>query len=179
MYIPKFEDEGYTRIAICIEYEWKPPRCSTCKVFGHVLDECPKKIVLDVSKIMKIPRQTACKPPVGLKPKSNFVYRLVQPTSKTSGEKSKMDSLDKSLYTTPLAERINKLERKMLDGKLMLVDDDGKPLNKVDFDPVNSDSDSDVEVAYDKTTQFVASGGANDVSIYEDEDYDIYHTYDI
>ncbi|GKE50908.1 hypothetical protein Tco_1486064 [Tanacetum coccineum] len=49
-----------------------------------------------------------------------------------------------SLYTTPLAERINKLERKMLDGKLMLVDDDGKPLNKVDFDPVNSDSDSDV-----------------------------------
>ncbi|GKF72728.1 hypothetical protein Tco_0208842, partial [Tanacetum coccineum] len=43
--------------------------------------------------------------------------------------------------STPLAERINKLRKQMLDGKLILVDDDGKPLNKVDSDPV--------EVAYD------------------------------
>ncbi|GKB22679.1 hypothetical protein Tco_0862080, partial [Tanacetum coccineum] len=38
----------------------------------------------------------------------------------------------------------------------------------------------DVEVAYDEIAQFIAgSGGANDDSLYEDEDYDIYHTYDI
>ncbi|GKC23352.1 hypothetical protein Tco_1025502 [Tanacetum coccineum] len=67
----------------------------------------------------------------------------------------------------------------MLDGKLMLVDDDGKPLNKVDYSPVNSDSDSDVKVAYDETAQFMASGGANDASLYDDENYDIYGTYDI
>ncbi|GJT21217.1 reverse transcriptase domain-containing protein [Tanacetum coccineum] len=68
----------------------------------------------------------------------------------------------------------NKLEREMLDEKLMLVDDDdGKPLNKVDFDLVNSNSDSDDEVAYDKTAQFMANGGANDASLYEDEYYDI------
>ncbi|GKF45344.1 hypothetical protein Tco_0131896 [Tanacetum coccineum] len=47
----------------------------------------------------------------------------------------------------------------------MLVDDDGKPLNKVDYDPVNLDIESDVEVAYDETVQFVASGGANDASL--------------
>nr|GEZ46913.1 RNA-directed DNA polymerase, eukaryota [Tanacetum cinerariifolium] len=40
------------------------------------------------------------------------------------------------LNTTPLAERINKLKRKMLDGK---------PLDKIDSHPVNSDSESDVE----------------------------------
>ncbi|GJS49259.1 retrotransposon protein, putative, ty1-copia subclass [Tanacetum coccineum] len=40
-------------------------------------------------------------------------------------------------------------------------------------------SDSDVEVAYDETAQFMASGGANDLCLYEDEDYDIYDTYDI
>ncbi|GKB41811.1 hypothetical protein Tco_0886753 [Tanacetum coccineum] len=43
--IPKFEGEGYTRSTIHVEYEWKPPKSSTSKVFGHVLDECHKKIV--------------------------------------------------------------------------------------------------------------------------------------
>ncbi|GKC31593.1 reverse transcriptase domain-containing protein, partial [Tanacetum coccineum] len=84
-----------------------------------------------------------------------------------------------SLNATPLARIINKLERQMLDGKLTLVDDHGKLLNKVDSDPVNSDSESDVEVAYDETVQLMASGGANDAILYEDEDYDIYDTYDI
>nr|GEU29060.1 reverse transcriptase domain-containing protein [Tanacetum cinerariifolium] len=61
----------------------------------------------------------------------------------------------------------------------MLVDDDGKPINKVDSDPVNLNYDSDVEVAYDETAQFMASGGVNDTSLYKDADYDIYETYDI
>ncbi|GKB03575.1 reverse transcriptase domain-containing protein [Tanacetum coccineum] len=46
----------------------------------------------------------------------------------------------------------------MMDGKLMLVDDAGKPLNKVDSNPVNSDSYSDIEVAYDESAQFMANG---------------------
>nr|GEU42681.1 hypothetical protein [Tanacetum cinerariifolium] len=25
-----------------IEYEWKPPSCEQCKIFGHVYDQCPK-----------------------------------------------------------------------------------------------------------------------------------------
>ncbi|GJX24153.1 zinc knuckle CX2CX4HX4C containing protein [Tanacetum coccineum] len=55
------------------------------------------------------------------------------------------------LNNTLLAKRINKIERQMLDGKLMPMDHDGQPLNKVDSDPVNSNSESDVEVAYDET----------------------------
>ncbi|GJW99856.1 hypothetical protein Tco_0183770 [Tanacetum coccineum] len=39
-----------------------------------------------------------------------------------------------------------------LDGKLLLVDDNWKLLNKVEYAQANSDSDSDVEVAYDETT---------------------------
>ncbi|GJW97373.1 hypothetical protein Tco_0179181 [Tanacetum coccineum] len=62
-----------------------------------------------------------------------------------------------SLNTTSLVERINKI-KKMFDGKLMLVDDDVKPLNKVDSDLVDSDSESDVEEAYDKTAQFMSIG---------------------
>nr|GEU35514.1 RNA-directed DNA polymerase, eukaryota, reverse transcriptase zinc-binding domain protein [Tanacetum cinerariifolium] len=44
---------------------------------------------------------------------------------------------------------------------------------------MTKDSDSDVKVAYDETAQFMASGGVNDASLYEDEDYDNYDTYDI
>ncbi|GJU33083.1 zinc knuckle CX2CX4HX4C containing protein [Tanacetum coccineum] len=34
----------YTIVTITIEYEWKPPRCDLCKIFGHIHDHCPKKV---------------------------------------------------------------------------------------------------------------------------------------
>ncbi|GJW64941.1 hypothetical protein Tco_0116825 [Tanacetum coccineum] len=50
----------------------------------------------------------------------------------------------------------------------------------VDSDMVSSShDDSEVEVDYDETDQFMANGGANDPRFYDDEDYDIYDTYDI
>lgn len=41
--IPKFESTGYNRCEIKVDYEWKPPRCSLCKVFGHTDANCQKK----------------------------------------------------------------------------------------------------------------------------------------
>nr|GEV32774.1 ribonuclease H-like domain-containing protein [Tanacetum cinerariifolium] len=58
--------------------------------------------------------------------------------------------------TTPLATRTNGLERQKLDGKLMLVDDDGKPL-KPHVDQVNADSDNEVDVMFSETASFMAS----------------------
>ncbi|GJU11620.1 zinc knuckle CX2CX4HX4C containing protein [Tanacetum coccineum] len=40
--VPNIEGSGYTKETIHVEYEWEPPRCSTCIVFGHSVDECPK-----------------------------------------------------------------------------------------------------------------------------------------
>ncbi|XP_022037240.1 uncharacterized protein LOC110939954 [Helianthus annuus] len=40
--IPNVEDGGILKSNIRVEYEWKPPRCNTCKVFGHISEECPK-----------------------------------------------------------------------------------------------------------------------------------------
>nr|GEW86836.1 hypothetical protein [Tanacetum cinerariifolium] len=34
-----------SRETIRVEYEWRPPRCDVCKIFGHVYDHCPKKVV--------------------------------------------------------------------------------------------------------------------------------------
>ncbi|GKB38355.1 hypothetical protein Tco_0883297 [Tanacetum coccineum] len=39
-------------------------------------------------------------------------------------------------------------------------------------------SDSDVEDIYDEIAHFMASGGANDANLYEDEDHDIYDIYE-
>ncbi|GJR75937.1 hypothetical protein Tco_0088302 [Tanacetum coccineum] len=52
--VPKNEGGDYTLSTIRIEYEWKPPRCSSCKIFAH---ECPKEIVLYILKNMKTPRK--------------------------------------------------------------------------------------------------------------------------
>ncbi|GKC82884.1 zinc knuckle CX2CX4HX4C containing protein [Tanacetum coccineum] len=35
---------GFTIETINIKYEWKPPRCDLCKIFGHVYDNCPNKV---------------------------------------------------------------------------------------------------------------------------------------
>ncbi|GJT66993.1 beta-galactosidase 17 [Tanacetum coccineum] len=219
--VPEFIGEGYSISTICVEYEWASPGCSS---FGHVLDECPKKIDSDVLPNLKKPIQAIRGIPVGSKLKSTFIYRPVQSTKITdkapakpkvtkvtnsttsisnscdalntlvdeddyggmnsastqepeqvegSGKKdintsvptrlcyktpiSVVSSVHKSSLvasdshnSTPLAERINKLGKQMLDGKLILVDDDVKSLNKVDSDPVDSDSEREVEVAYDE-----------------------------
>ncbi|GJR25236.1 hypothetical protein Tco_1101468 [Tanacetum coccineum] len=40
--IPVGKDKGHTLATIDVEYEWKPPRCSTCLIFDHITDKCPK-----------------------------------------------------------------------------------------------------------------------------------------
>ncbi|GJS58814.1 zinc knuckle CX2CX4HX4C containing protein [Tanacetum coccineum] len=37
--------DDFTKETIRVEYEWRPPRCAECKIFGHVHDHCPKKVV--------------------------------------------------------------------------------------------------------------------------------------
>ncbi|GJW68844.1 hypothetical protein Tco_0123268 [Tanacetum coccineum] len=133
---PKFEGERYTRSTIHFKYDWKPPRCSTCKVFDHVLDQCPKKTVSHVSKNLKMPRQASRSPLVSLKPNYNFVNRLVQPTNKTrgksnsastSGKKGKLDCLDKRKDIHPYCRTVLLTYKRLCwNGNALIVDDVGK-----------------------------------------------------
>ncbi|GJV39622.1 retrovirus-related pol polyprotein from transposon TNT 1-94 [Tanacetum coccineum] len=43
-YIPSLSEDDFTKETIRVEYEWRPLRCDTCKIFGHVHDYCPKKV---------------------------------------------------------------------------------------------------------------------------------------
>nr|GEU76060.1 hypothetical protein [Tanacetum cinerariifolium] len=36
------KEMGHSLATISIKYEWRPPRCSTCLIFDHVSDKCPK-----------------------------------------------------------------------------------------------------------------------------------------
>lgn len=41
--VPLMEEEGFSKVTIRVEYEWKPPRCHPCRIFGHDIDQCPKR----------------------------------------------------------------------------------------------------------------------------------------
>ncbi|GJZ66006.1 zinc knuckle CX2CX4HX4C containing protein [Tanacetum coccineum] len=43
--IPSLTVDDFIKETICVEYEWRPPICDICKIFGHVQDHCPKKVV--------------------------------------------------------------------------------------------------------------------------------------
>ncbi|GJS12554.1 zinc knuckle CX2CX4HX4C containing protein [Tanacetum coccineum] len=40
--VPSLTGDDFTKETICAEYEWRPPRCDLCKIFGHVHNDCPK-----------------------------------------------------------------------------------------------------------------------------------------
>ncbi|GKD29165.1 hypothetical protein Tco_1239943, partial [Tanacetum coccineum] len=57
--MPRIKGEGYYLCNVRVEYEWKPPRCASCKVFGHIHEECPKNTCAGEKKTAKKPSQTS------------------------------------------------------------------------------------------------------------------------
>ncbi|GJZ70383.1 hypothetical protein Tco_0633933 [Tanacetum coccineum] len=130
--------------------------CLSCKVFGHVLDVCPKKIVSDVMKNLNDPRQASRGVPqveVSREEVSNSnpfdALNSIENDDVlgTNGGKSSSGGkgvASSSISTTPVAEGLLNLQYNLREGKFILVDDDGKPLSKVVY-TVNVDSDGEVE----------------------------------
>ncbi|GJU59763.1 RNA-directed DNA polymerase, eukaryota, reverse transcriptase zinc-binding domain protein [Tanacetum coccineum] len=130
---------GFYICTICVKYEWKPPRCACCKVFGHDQDECSKYRTLDVSKNLKNPSQAPRGVPVGLK-----------------------NVESNSPSTTPIGEKIDKLEKLIIDGKVSLVDNEGKPLKFFDYSG-DHDSEDEVESVDNDMACFLASEKEMDI----------------
>ncbi|GJT24220.1 hypothetical protein Tco_0894157 [Tanacetum coccineum] len=51
--IPNMEDDGEVLQAARVEYQWEPPRCDVCRVFGHDDMLCPKRPVKPKKPIWK------------------------------------------------------------------------------------------------------------------------------
>ncbi|GJT26011.1 hypothetical protein Tco_0895948 [Tanacetum coccineum] len=169
--MPKLVGEGFYMCAIRVEYEWKPPRCLSCKVFGYVLNECPKKIVPDVVKNSNNPRKATRGVPVGQNVSFKSTKQVYKPVCKKNGaitsgnmkqaevvrqEVAEMGSLNVahgSSSNTPIIDKIDKLERQIIYGKLMFVDDDRISLISTNY----VDNESEVEVVFDETTNLMPS----------------------
>nr|GEV37098.1 hypothetical protein [Tanacetum cinerariifolium] len=82
---PKLVGEGFYICTIRVEYDWKPPRCSSCKVFGYILNEYPKKIVSNVAKNLNNPRQAIRGVLVGPKVRFKSTEQIYRPISNKNG----------------------------------------------------------------------------------------------
>ncbi|GKB11547.1 retrovirus-related pol polyprotein from transposon TNT 1-94, partial [Tanacetum coccineum] len=63
MEVPNEDGISHTREVIKVEYEWRPPRCTDCKVFGHSHDKCLKRVNLETpseNKDPAIPSNVSC-----------------------------------------------------------------------------------------------------------------------
>ncbi|GJY36601.1 beta-caryophyllene synthase, partial [Tanacetum coccineum] len=135
-----------------------------------IVDECPKNIDSDVVKNIKKPGQATRGVSVG--PKKNVeptiefshsnpfdVLNSVKNdvdlgtnggTSNLASKKANSSGFSfwnvefSSTSTTPIVEKIDKIERLIIDGKVTLMDEEGKPLANVDS---SGDHDCDDEVA--------------------------------
>ncbi|GJU21401.1 zinc finger, CCHC-type containing protein [Tanacetum coccineum] len=133
--MPKITREGHYTCDVYVEYKWKPTRCSSCKVFGHIHEECPKNTGVGEKKTVKKPSQTyqgvLVGPKIGFKPKKE--YRLVpkKPNSSSSGNKKKgmeptiewilfmnVDNNEELASNTPIGKKIDKIEQQICEGKL-------------------------------------------------------------
>ncbi|GJY59685.1 hypothetical protein Tco_0459577 [Tanacetum coccineum] len=151
--VHKFIGERYTMNTIRVKYECTPPRCSGCKVAK--------------------PNRTS-KVPTAIKATTSTLNSF-EALSTLVDEEERGGNQPLSTNATPIVTRINELERQMLDGKLVLVDDDGKLLkmevNKSTSIPstckaaskmVVDEGECDIEDIYDETAHYMASEGAND-----------------
>ncbi|GJS49475.1 RNA-directed DNA polymerase, eukaryota [Tanacetum coccineum] len=211
--MPKVTREGFYTCNIHVEYEWKPPRCACCKVFGHFQEECPKNIGAGETKNLKKPSQTLRGVPVGQKVGFKLAKQVFQPVSKkptasTSGTKKKnmeptkevsksnpFDVLtsvehDEDLGTNGGTSNLASQEANSSGSSfwnvnsITLVDDEGKPLEKVES---SGDYDSEDEVASvdnEMASILVRKDGYGTNSLleqwnesYENDDYD-YDPYD-
>nr|GEW27708.1 hypothetical protein [Tanacetum cinerariifolium] len=135
--LPKLIKEGFYTCTIRVKYEWKPPKCVCCKVFGHVKDECPNNIGSDVANNLKNPSQAPKGVSVG--PKKDVESRKEVSNPNPFDVLNSVDN-DADLGTNE---------------KNSLVDDEGKHLKNVDY-PDDHDSEDEVEPVDNEMTSSLA-----------------------
>nr|GEZ38090.1 hypothetical protein [Tanacetum cinerariifolium] len=122
-------------------------------VFAHTQEECPKNPGLGVAKILKKPSQA-------LKGVPGVGYQRGTSNLASNGANSSGSSFwnveTSSTSTTPIVDKIGKIEKLIMDEKITLVDDDDIPLKKVDY-PGDHDSEDEVESVDNDMARFMAS----------------------
>nr|GEX78896.1 protein kinase-like domain, phloem protein 2-like protein [Tanacetum cinerariifolium] len=134
--MPRITREGHYTCNVRVEYEFKPPRCLSCKIFAYIHEECPKNTGAGEKKTVKKPSQISR----GVSVSKSNLFNVLNSVD-NDGEFGTNSS------NTPIGEKIDKIERKICEGKLRLLDNDGNPLVPTGI----VKSDSEVEVVFDET----------------------------
>nr|GEW28200.1 hypothetical protein [Tanacetum cinerariifolium] len=167
--MPKITREGLYTCNVHVKYDWKPPKCSSCKVFRHIHKECPKNTGAGEKKIVKKPSQISRGVLVGLKMgfKPHKEYRHVpkKSTASSSCNKKKGKGPTIEVSNSNPFDALNSIDNDVEFGtngrttnfvnngatlsgsSFMKVDNsssDGNPLKKVEF---LKEDDSEDEVA--------------------------------
>nr|GEX70353.1 hypothetical protein [Tanacetum cinerariifolium] len=193
---------GIYTCTIRVEYEWKPRRCSV----GHNVGFKPvKQVYRPVSKNnnantsgnkkkdVESSKEVSNPNPLDVlnSVKNDVELDINERTSNLASKEA--NSSGSSLWnigssnttTTPIVEKIDKLERLIIDEKFSFMDDEGKPLEKVDYSG-DHDSEDEFEPVDNEMENFLASNrvgyGTNSLreqcrKTYENADYD-YDLYD-
>ncbi|GJZ43666.1 retrotransposon protein, putative, ty1-copia subclass [Tanacetum coccineum] len=131
-----------------------------CEGFGHIQKECPKNPGLGVAKNLKKPSQAPRGVPVGskvgFKPTKEYRHVTKKPNVNTNSNKKKGVDPTKEVSNSNTFDVLNAVVNDEELGKVNLVDDDGKPLKKVDY-PGNHDSDDDVCLVDNDMARFMAT----------------------
>ncbi|GJX84061.1 hypothetical protein Tco_0333542 [Tanacetum coccineum] len=164
--MPKIIGEGHYICNVCVEYEWKPPRCASCKVFRHIHEECLKNTGASEKKTQRKPSQTSqgvlVGPKMGFKPQKDYRPIPKKATASSSGNKKKgeeptievsnsnpfkvLNSVDNDVDTgtTLIIDKTRKFEELITSGQVILMDEASNPLKEAEFP---GDYDSEDEVA--------------------------------
>ncbi|GJT03947.1 hypothetical protein Tco_0838409 [Tanacetum coccineum] len=169
MAVPNLEGPEYMNETIRVEYKREPPRCSTCLIFGHSVDNCPKAPKRVVNRVDKGKGGSSGAdddgfieaPSVGKKNVSTSCSPSKM-TSKTNDSTSgngifSLSNLFEALNEdNPVTEDVDSGNKaSMSEGECVLVDDDGKPLEKVDYSGEH-DSEDEVEPVDNEMASFLA-----------------------
>nr|GEW63487.1 hypothetical protein [Tanacetum cinerariifolium] len=91
--MPKITREGHYTCNVRVEYEWKPPKCLSCKIFRHIHEECLKNSGAGEKKTVKKPSQTSrgvlLGSKMGFKHQKEYQHVPKKTTTSSSGNKKK------------------------------------------------------------------------------------------
>jgi len=102
--VHELEGEGFGSAKVTVEYEWTPPRCGACCVFGHNDDSCPNQVrqvqntVEEGDGFMEVKgKKTAKRAGIPMKNKPQFEYRPVINKKKDVQEGSMVGSVSRAV----------------------------------------------------------------------------------
>nr|GEY83197.1 hypothetical protein [Tanacetum cinerariifolium] len=181
--MPKITREGHYTCNVCVEYKWKPPRCSSCKVFGHVHEECTKNT--EYRPVTKKPnasssgnKKKGVEPTIEVSNSNPFdvlnlvdndgefgtnkrTNNLVNNEATSSGSSfMNIDNDGECACNTPIGAKIDKIERQIGEGKLRLLDNDGNPLVPIGI----VESDNEVQLVFNDAVKLGIPTSGNDGS---------------